>query len=128
LLVAAGIYRSLNRPVNAFDSIIDTELMKKYLKLFHRLDLPISKNRYNYRMVQQVKKPYSLKDIRAAGDLYADIAARLEAIATAAEAAKLKTVDLKLGTLTGSMFQRMLDSLDTVEANARTSIRKQSRD
>ena len=102
--------------------------MKKYLKLFHRLDLPISKNRYNYRMVQQVKKPYSLKDIRAAGDLYAEVAARLEAIATAAEAAKLKTVDLKLGTLTGSMFQRMLDSLDTVEANARTSIRKQSRD
>ena len=63
LLVAAGIYRTINRPVNAFDSIINTGPMKKYLKPFHGLYLRISKKRYNDRMAQQVKKPYSLKDL-----------------------------------------------------------------
>ena len=79
------------------------------------------------RMAQQVKKPYTIKNVRDAADLYGDVAARLRGIASAAEASKLKSVDLKLGTLTGSMFQRMLDSLDKVEADAKTSIRQQKR-
>lgn len=77
-------------------------------------------------MAQQVKKPYTLAEIHGAADLYSEVAARLDAIAVSAEAQGLNTVDLKLGTLTGSMFQRMLDSLDKVEADAKTSIRKQT--
>lgn len=76
-------------------------------------------------MVQQIKKPYALIEIVAVADMYRDVASRLDAIAAAAQSERLKTVDLKLGTLTGSMFQRMLDSLDKVEADARMSIRKQ---
>ena len=79
-------------------------------------------------MVQVRKRQHTAKEIEDVANSYGEISVRIQAIATAVEAAKLKTVDLKLGTLTGAMFQRIQDSLDTVEANARTSIRKQSRD
>ena len=79
-------------------------------------------------MVQVHKRPHTAREIEDVANRYAEIAARLQAIAAAAESEKLKTIDVKLGTLTGAMFERILDSLDTLEANAKTSIRKQSRD
>jgi hypothetical protein len=51
----------------------------------------------------------------------------LAAIAAAVRDQNLKYAELKLGTLTGAMFQRIQDSMDVVEADARKSIRKQSK-
>ena len=74
-------------------------------------------------MVQALKRKHSLNEIHAAAGMYAEIAARLDAIAVSARQVGMQGVDLKLGTLTGSMFTRMRDSLDKVEADARISIR-----
>lgn len=86
----------------------------------------ISKKLYTEGMVQVRKQPYTPEQLEEAAVPFHEIGARLEAIAAAARAEGLDSVDLKLGTLTGSLFHRMLDAIDNVEADARISIRKQS--
>ena len=77
-------------------------------------------------MVQVRKQPYTPEQLEEAAVPFHEIGARLEAIAATVRAEGLESVDLKLGTLTGSMFQRLLDSIDNVEADARISIRKRT--
>lgn len=79
-------------------------------------------------MVQVRKQSHTPDQIDAVATSFHEIGARLEVISTLARQKKLKKIELKLGTLTGAMYQRMLDSLDTVEADARKSIRKQTKD
>lgn len=76
-------------------------------------------------MPQVRKRPCTPQEIEAAAEPFRDIAIRLDAIAAVVRSQKLKHIELKLGTLTGAMFQRIQDSMDVVEADAKKSIRKQ---
>ena len=75
-------------------------------------------------MVQVRKQPYTPEQLEDAAVSFHEIGARLEAIAATVRSQRLDAVDLKLGTLTGSLLVRMLDAIDNVEADARISIRK----
>ena len=77
-------------------------------------------------MVQVRKQPFTPEQLEDAAIPFHEIGSRLEAIAATVRANELDAVDLKLGTLTGSMFQRLLDAIDNVEADARISIRKRT--
>jgi len=74
-------------------------------------------------MVQTRKQSYTPKELEKAAEPFHEIGSRLESIAAIARRIGAESVELKLGTLTGSMFDRMRDAMDRVEADARISIR-----
>jgi len=77
--------------------------------------------------MQQKKQNVSLRRIQEIADSYHEIGDRFEAIIAVAKLGRAKRLDLKLGTVTGVHFHKIVDSMARIEADARISIDQQSR-
>lgn len=78
-------------------------------------------------MVQKHKQEVTLDRLLTIAENYHAIGSRLEALAAVAKAAKVQRLELKLGTITGSHYFRIMDSLERIEADANIGIRKQTK-
>lgn len=79
-------------------------------------------------MVQKHKQEVTLERLQSIAENYHEIGARIEAIVATAKAAKVRRLELKLGTITGSHYFRIMDSLERIEADSNIGIRnKQSK-
>ena len=77
--------------------------------------------------MQQKKQNVSLNRIQEIADSYHEIGSRFEAIIAVAKLKRVKQLDLKLGTVGGVHFHKIVDSVARIEADARISIDQQSR-
>jgi hypothetical protein len=77
--------------------------------------------------MQQKKQEVTLDRVRTIAGSYHEVGARLEALALVAEQEKVRRLDLKIGTITGVHFYKIMDSLARIEADAKISIRKRSK-
>ena len=77
--------------------------------------------------MQQKKQNVTLSRIQEIPDSYHEIGVRLEAIIAVAKMNRIKRLDLKLGTVTGVHFHKVVDSMARIEADAKISMDQQSR-
>jgi len=78
-------------------------------------------------MVQVLKTPRTLTEIEELADEYSAISGRLRNIAREAREEGVTNVSLKLGTLGGCILEKLKDSMDSVETQARIGMRRTKR-
>lgn len=66
---------------------------------------------------------YTPADLRRIAARFARLAARLDGMADAIDSASVPTVSLKLGTATGTLFDRITASLDQAEFDVIKAVR-----
>ena len=76
-------------------------------------------------MVQVKKAPRKIEEIEELANAYLDISLRLQGIAENGRGAGLSHIDLRLGTLNGRILEKIQDTIESVAAQARNSMRRQ---